>query len=131
MAYCANTDVQAEFKSLTYNSAGVTSAKVDEWITQADAYINSKVGVKYLVPVTSAASPISFSVLKMISTWLVADRVKDILYTLTGTPSADQNSKQGDLKLSDATLVSSSDGVSSFSYENGEEHTFQKNVNQW
>lgn len=147
MAYCTNTNVQNETKGLDYASSGaaITSIKVDEFISQADAYIDSRIGLKYSTPVTATES---LKILKQISTWLVVDRVKDILTTRTGNAQRDQTSEPvvtpgtkaermlkdivaGNILLSDATLRSSSDGVHSFTYDEGEEHTFEKGVDQW
>lgn len=145
MAYCTNSDVQAEFKSLTYTSGLITSAKVDEWIAQADAYINARIGLKYQTPVTDADA---LSILKTISVWFVAYRVKDILITSTGSPAVDQNSQprndymklaearlqliiDGKLPLPNTSLANSTDGVKSYSYANSIEHTFKKDVAQW
>lgn len=146
MAYCTYTDVQNECKGLDLNaSSAVTSSKITTFITQADAYINSKIGLKYVTPVTGTEALL---VLQMISSWLVVDRVKDILTTRTGNAQRDQTSEPvvtpgmkaermlkdivaGNLLLSDATLNSSSDGVQSHTYTEGEEHTFQKGEDQW
>ncbi len=147
MAYCVSTDVVAEFKSLDIVSAGVpvTTAKVSEFISQADAIINAKVGLKYEVPVAAGATE-SLKILKQISTWLVANRVKEILRLETGDKKVEllatgnlekkafamlDEIVKGTLKLSDATLATSADGVRSFAVDNDEEHTFKKGEDQW
>jgi len=145
MAYCTSSDVQAEFKALEWNSTAITSAKVTEFIVQADAFINAKLGKRYVTPITGTES---LSIVKMISIYLVADRVKKILYTLTGNQTTDQISERrksmtemalamiddilaGDMDLPDATLRDSSGGVSSYTYENDFEHTLSRDEVQW
>lgn len=146
MAYCTNTEVQNECKGLDYNSSSaITTTKVDAFIGQADAYIDSRLGLRYVTPITGAGALL---VVKMISTYLVADRVQSILKTLTGNAQRDQNNipedtlgkkaermikaiLAGEMTLSDATLVSSSEGVHSTTYDDEIEHTFEQGVDQW
>jgi hypothetical protein len=143
MAYSLNTDVQAEFKNLTYSSNGITSAEVDEFISQEDAYINGIVGRKYETPVTGSDS---LKILKTISVQLVAARVKRILAVKTGIAETDQDSSTnlqamalkkldeialGKLLLSDATLGRASDGVNSFAVSDDLSHIFKRDVQQW
>ncbi len=143
MPYCTPSDVTSEFKKLTLNDSTVSTAKVTEWISQADAYIDGKIGLKYEVPITATEA---LKIVKQISIWLVAGRVKDVLETATGESSTEQVSRgdlakmakaliqeiiEGKLKLSGATLASSSDGVRSFAVDNAEEHTVKKGEDQW
>ncbi len=72
MAYSTNSDIQSEFKSLTYNSNGITSAEVDAFIEQEDAFIDGIVGRKYETPVTGTYA---LRIMKTISVQLVASRV--------------------------------------------------------
>ena len=54
MAYCTYTDVQSEFLKLDLSgNTKVTEAEVTEFIVQADYYIDSKLGNKYIVPARS------------------------------------------------------------------------------
>lgn len=144
MAYSLNTDVQAEFKSLTYNANTVTAAKVDEWIAQADAYIDTMLNSQYVVPITGTAS---LEVVKMISTWLVADRVRDILTLLPGANAASQEFaqdyfkkatelltmlKKGQVTLPDAPLAGDgAGGVSGYAQANGLQPEFKRYSDQW
>ena len=89
MAYSTNSDIQSEFKNLAYSSSGITSAEVDEFIAQEDAYIDGRIGNKYDTPVTASNS---VKILKTISIQLVAARVKTILAVKTGIPVTDQDS---------------------------------------
>lgn len=152
MAYAVYTDVQSEFKKLTFDADSViSSSEVTEWITQSENYINAKIGLKYSVPVSATDSPQSVSILKMVSIWLVADRIKEILTVRTGNSATEQTSDVkityrdkaekmlkdivgGILPLPDATLGSTSDGVKSYSYTEAQSdtpQTFQRAVRQW
>lgn len=145
MAYCTNAEVAAEFKNLTFSGSSTpTSTTVDNWIAQADAEIDSRVGLKYVVPLTGSNALI---IAKQLSTAIVAERVRRTLKIKTSEEATRQDGRAGDtakeardmmtqivegkLKLSDATLASSQDGVASFNVSNGEEHTFEKSVDQW
>ncbi len=143
MSYCLEADVLAEFKNLTLNSTNVSSTNVTEWIAQADAYIDGKVGLKYEVPIAAAAA---LKIVKEIATYLVAARVKRKL-DLDGGDSKVIQLTKGDLKkianemlqeiidgkllLTGATLATSADGVRSFAVDEDEEHTFKKGEDQY
>jgi len=91
MAYCTNSQVLAEFKNLSWaSSGGIASATVDQWITEADTYIDAHVSLKYSTPVSSSVG--GAQLLRTISVWLVADRVQDTLKLLTGNANIDQSS---------------------------------------
>lgn len=143
MSYCTTTDVTNEFRKLALNDETVSTTKVTAWITQADAYINGKLGLRYQVPITGTES---LKIVGLIATWLVAGRVKDTLEIQSGSPKAEQSTKgdlgakaekmlkeivAGEMKLSDATLATSADGVRSFNVDESEEHTFKKGEDQW
>lgn len=148
MAYCLNTDVQAEFKNLNYvSSGGITSGEVDTWIGETDAYINARISLKYSTPITNATDLL---IMKTISVWLTADRVKKRLTTLTGVKGEQSSEPEegwavaaekrleaivtGMLPLANSTLTRSNDGVDSYSYSQAEETeapVFSKGVDQW
>ncbi len=143
MAYSTNSDIQSEFKSLTYNSNGITSAEVDGFIEQEDAFIDGIVGRKYETPITGTYA---LRIMKTISVQLVASRVKRILAVKTGIASTDQDSMgdlfqmaktklddiaEGRLILSDATLARASDGVDSFAVSDDIKHIFKRDEQQW
>ena len=143
MAYSTNSDIQSEFKNLAYSSSGITSAEVDEFIAQEDAYIDGLIGNKYDTPVTGAKS---VKILKNISIQLVAARVKTILAVKTGIPITEQNSESnlavlakekleqivsGALLLSDADLKTANDGVDSFAVSDDIDHVFKRDTDQW
>lgn len=145
MAYAVNADVINEFKALvTSGGAAITTTKIDEWITQAEGLINGMISNKYVTPVTGTES---VKILKMITIWLVADRIKEILKVKNVNEDVDQGVKDGSLykraldmlkdiskgtlPLTDATLLSSQDGLRSYAADVGLEYTFKRNTDQW
>jgi hypothetical protein len=144
MAYAEVTDVQSEFKGITFSTTtAVTTAKIEDFICQADAYINSRIGFIYITPVTSGEA---LEVLKEISIKLVAHRVKKILEVKTGGTVVDQGAVANDraeamamlkeivekkMILIGADLASSSGGINSYASDNSEEYVFEKGVDQW
>jgi hypothetical protein len=143
MAYCTNSDVVNEFKSLNTTDGKITTTKIDTWIAQADAYINGRIGNVYTTPITGAESLL---IIKEISIGLVAQRISRILDTKAISPKGDQYipkdliekaEKRLDMivnrqmVLSDATLKTTHGGVSSYTSDNTVDRTFDLTKNQW
>jgi len=143
MAYSLNSDVIDEFKSLDTTNGVIDTTKIDEWIDQADAYINGRIGLLYETPVTGTES---LKVLKQISIGLVAQRIVHILETKSITPKGDQaipkdlitEAKEKLqmivdrlLLLSDATERSTEQGVRSYTEENTVTRKFDQTKDQW
>lgn len=141
MAYSVAADIESEFKKLSFTTGPVSTAEVTEFIVQADAIIDSKIGRRYVTPVTADAS--ALSILKFISIGCVVQRVRDILEVKNISRQVDQEVKREDigarakklldqianklLDLPGATLVSTGDGVNSFNADNGTEYFHKKN----
>lgn len=144
MAYCETTDVAEEFKSIKFDSPNaIKTTQVERFIEEADALINVTLGSKYLIPITGTNALI---LMRQISLSLVAQRIKDILQVKTADDSKQDTRPDfnkfdpmkmlkalasGSITLTDAVLSSSTDGIKSFNVDNGEEHTFLKNTDQW
>jgi len=145
VAYSIYTDVQAEFKNITFSSSSsVKDTEVTEFITQADAYIDSRLGLKYTVPITGVES---LKICKRLSIWLVTGRIKRILRVKTGVQTGEQDTIDGDLEtlarneiemildglllLSDATLATTADGFRSYAVDEDLEYTFTREDDQW
>lgn len=144
MAYCTSSDVTKEFKNITFSAtSSVTSDDVTEFISQADAFINSQLANKFSVPITGTEA---LKIVKRLSIWLVTGRIKSILKVKTGQDIGDQGTdsdlikmakdelkdiSKGKASLIDAPLFSTSDGVKSFAVDEGLEFTFKKDVDQW
>jgi phage gp36-like protein len=143
MAYCTTDDVKAEFRSLEVSATTViTSTKMAEFIAQAAQEIDSRIGVKYVVPVTAANA---LTVLKQIAVWLVADRCKHILEVKLQAPDTGQSVQKnlrkdaltmltdiidGRILLPGAAMLNSG-GVKSINVSENQEHQFKRNEDQW
>jgi len=147
MGYSTSAEIQSDFKNLTLSTTTlVTTADVEQFIVEADALIDSFIGMKYEVPVTGGAS--ALSLLKLFSRTLVADRVKKIMevkqaqntsanqdtrgaYSTKDVMAALKQIQNGDLKLSGATGLVSNGGFYSHNNANSIEPTFKKGCKQW
>jgi phage gp36-like protein len=147
MAYALVTDIEGEFKNIDFDTNTlVSTADVDRFIAQADALINSYVGMRYSVPITAGTDAVSL--MQMYCTVLVADRIKKILEVKQTTNSAANQEtrgafgtrevlagllaiKNGDMKLDGATLLTSPGGFSSYNVANSIEPQFEKDTEQW
>jgi len=148
MAYATSAHISSEFKDITFSaSTKVTDTEVDRFIEEADAEIDSVLSKRYVTPITGSVSLI---LIRQISIWLVAQRVKDILVVKTGVKGSDQGNLRNDdirldrkaknmlqdivnekLDLVDATFLDSSGGVSSYNVDNNIGHVFDRESNQW
>lgn len=144
MAYCVVEDVKSEFKSLPIDSNGIlTTAKIEGFIAQADAYINGRLASLYTVPITGAESLL---IIKQISIDLVAQRIAHIMEMKGITPKGDQfipkdlGKKAEDrinmilkktLVLSDAAQAIGSSGVASSDSCSETPHSFIAGKVQW
>lgn len=80
MAYCEVTDIQKDFKAITFNSeSAVTPGSLTEIILQESNYIDARIGVKYVTPIVESTYPEAFSILKRICIFRVSDRVRNII----------------------------------------------------
>lgn len=153
--YASNTDVVLEFKALAANGGfttltNVTAAQVDEWCHRASNYIDAKIAGKYSVPVDSTLSPKSFSLLKDICVQLVAPRVAAVLNLKTGDSKTSvggnasdwkklakeqlEEIQSGKMKLTDAVLATTADGVESYVNDNSDTilpPTFTRSGDDW
>ena len=145
MAYSVYADVALEFPGHTFSVSGtrILTGTLTEWISQADAYIDSRIGLIYSTPATGTES---LKVLKNISIQLVAHRVDVNLQIKTPEEDLAQGGPKSrkaladkmlqdivDRKtlLSDATLVNSAGAVSSYAESNSKTFTFTKGTDQW
>ena len=149
MAYATVAQVASEFKSITFSSTTlVTDTEVTRFIAEADAEINAYIGSKYETPIDETEHPNSFILVRQISIWLVADRVREVMQMKNLTPEEIEQGvrppssrkaaldllkkiQKGEINLSDADLVNTDAGVKSFAVDNNLEHTFKRNVDQW
>lgn len=148
MAYAVVADVASEFKDIEFASGTtVTDTEVTEFITQAEALINSFVAKRYQLPITLVDNPDSFSILKWCSVTLVAERVRAIMEVKETAEEVTQGGRRktpadkvkdklkaisvGDIELHDADKISSGSGVGSFSAACDDPFTFERGKDQW
>lgn len=147
MAYSTSSDIQSDFKNITFSTTTlVTSDDVEQFIDEADALIDSYLGMRFQVPVEDDDS--ALNLLKMFSRTLVADRIKKILEVKqTTNQSANQDIRgaystkdvlqqlrdirDGNLNLSGATSLVSGGGFYSNNYTNDVTPIFTKNDKAW
>jgi hypothetical protein len=128
MAYSTITQIQMEFKSITISATSpITINMVNEFIKQTDQFIESRIGLRYIVPITGSSS---LTLIGMISLTLVAERIKRIIEVKGEDPSKNQTPgrtkreqwaldllekiAKNEFILPDAPLLKQSDGVQSY-----------------
>lgn len=148
MPYSTKEEIESDFKNMDFTStSNVTETDVDGFILEADALINSYVGMKYVIPVTADAT--SLSLLKLFSRTLVADRIKKILevkqetskganqdvrgaYSTKDVMAALEKIKKDQLMLPGAeTLVGDGGTFYSSNYANSVCPVVEKDSKQW
>jgi len=148
MAYTTYTEIEADFKNITFASSGssIIQSEVTQFIVESDALINSYVGSRYSIPVTSGDG---LNLLKLLSRSLVSARIKRILevkqekqtdanQSVTGvllSPTAVikilENIRDDKLNLDGAISLVSSNGFYSNNYSNDVEPVIKKDEKQW
>lgn len=149
MTYCQVSDIQSDFKDIVFNTtSSVTDTEVEKFIQEEGAFINSMICSRYVVPVIENDSPNAFLVLKRIAIFLVADRVRHVLYVKTGRDASDQDTKglrslsrnprkdleairDGKSKLSDAVKVQECIGFDVGTDQTCSENLFDTTKQQW
>lgn len=144
-SYATNAHVASEFKDITFSgTTKVTSTEVDDFIDQAEAEINARVGKKYEVPLTNASDIL---IARQIVVWMVSDRVRKIIQVKDiggeelkqgvrppgGRKEAMALLKEivsGEMELA-SDLKSSHNGVKSFSVDIEDPNTFERYVDEW
>lgn len=145
-AYASVNDVKSEFKNLTISTdTPITTSEVNSFIDQEEAYVNSRLSGLYEIPITGTES---LKIMKMITVWCVADRIREIMQVKNiSEPKVQQGTRAGgsckrareilkelrsrDTVLEDAVFKSTDGGFDSFTVQQGLENKFKKNVDQW
>lgn len=143
MAYATATQIASEAKLSGAFSASTnpTDTKVAEIIAEVEADIDSVISTRYVVPLSNASDIL---IARGISVVLCAERVREIMgFTVSAnieqqniTTLADkartklQAIVEGRMKLN-ATEVSSTAGVRSYTRENGVTPVFDRSIKQW
>ena len=148
MGYCTIQNIKSDFKGIEIEDAGtsIVTSEAQEIIDQTTAYINGRIGLKYVTPVTGGDD--ALLILKSICLYICGERVKNILEVKTGSGQLESDKKQpsnvartpkddlelivkGLLLLDGATLRGSEQGLSSFNSDNCIVHTIDVTRQQW
>ncbi len=147
MAYTTYTEIQSDFKDMTFSTTTlVTSTDVTQFIVEADSLINAYVGARYTVPVTTGDGA---NLLKLLSRCLVSGRIKKLL-EVKQEKATDANQsvigvllsptqvmkilndiKNDELTLAGASSLVSGLGFYSENYTNDVEPVITKDTRQW
>lgn len=144
MAYSTLALVTSEFKAVSFTAtSAVKDIEVEQWIIEADAYIDGRIGLIYSTPVTGTKS---LEILKTISIGIVAQRIARVMEVKSTTAKGDQlipkdlileAEKKLDmivnrqLLLSDASFISTTQGVKSYTSSNTVLRAFDQSKAQW
>jgi phage gp36-like protein len=102
MAYTQYSEIQSDFKDITFAAGqNVTDTDVTQFIVEADALINSYVGQKYVVPVTTGDG---LNLLKLYSRCLVTARIKRLM-EVKQEKSTDANQNVTSVLLSPSQVI--------------------------
>lgn len=147
-AYCQVSDVQSDFKSISFTSgSNVTDAAVTGFITEASALIDSYVGQRWVTPISGDAG--SLALMSLYCRTLVSERIRGIMANKQ-TTNADANQEvrgvgyktsdvmqalkdisTGLIQLSGASLVNANASFKSNNFDRGIQARFHKNRRQW
>ena len=146
MAYCTIDDIKADFRDIEFSAkAALTEAEIEVFIDEESAYIDSRIGNRYITPITG---PNSLLVTKKVCTFLVSARVRAVLeikviarvkseFRDTSSVVARRPEKMltdislGHILLIDAPLISAETGISSFNVDNNVVPFFDTTKQQW
>jgi phage gp36-like protein len=145
--YTSATEIQGDFKDLTFTAtSNVKDSDVTGFIVEADALINSYVGARYSVPVTSGDG---LNLLKLCSRSLVSARIKKIMEVKQDKgQDANQNVvgvllsptavmkiladiRDDKINLDGGTLLVSGNGFYSYNAKNDIQPVIKKDEKQW
>jgi|WetSurMetagenome_2_1015567.scaffolds.fasta_scaffold180052_3 hypothetical protein len=142
MAYSSASDIQALIKWVVFStSSKVTLAELDNYISDADAFINSKLERVYVVPITHLND---IEILKYISARFAACEVAQVLILQAGGKIPDivtQWRKDATERLAlildltidlpNTTKLVSSNGLYSYTYNGNEENDYEDTPPIW
>ena len=147
MAYTTKEEIQADFKDLTFTTtSNVKIVDVEQFIIESDALINSYIGERYVVPVTTGEG---LQLLKLYSRLLTTARIKKImevkqdkgqdanqnvvgvLMSPAAIIKALESIRDGKSSLVGATLLTNSGGFFNNNVSNDVEAVMKKDEKQW
>ncbi len=147
MAYTTYTEIQSDFKDITFSTTtNVTATDVTQFIVEADSLVNAYVAKRYTVPVTAGDG---LNLLKLCSRSLVTARIKRLMEVVQEKSTEANQAVQGVLlsptavmkiltdirddliDLTGATLLESSRGFYSKNVAEEITPTIEKSTKQW
>lgn len=153
MSYATVDNIKSMFRDFSDNAdAAVTDAEIQEFLDDADAIIDAKIGTLYTLPITIGDNPKSWAILRRLESFKVAAIVDDILNSygeadkkpmwgkrahelmLELVPPIDKKTcKQCEptMKLLDATYLGTNMQKSKIKLSQTTEPIFQKGVDKW
>lgn len=152
MSYATIDNVKSLFRDFADNpDAAVTDDELQEFLDDANAIVNAKIGTLYAMPITEIDNPESFKILRRLETFKVACVVDDILNSYGEAdkkpmwckkatelmnelvPPKKANCKQCEptMKLPDALYLGTSTQRGKIKISATEGTVFRKNENNW
>ena len=148
MAYTTAAEIQADFKNIDFSATGaaIATAAVTQFIVEADALINSFVGVRYVTPISSGDG---LNLMKLLSRSLVSARIRGMLEVKQAqSANANQNVQTAFLSVAQvmkiltdirndvlgvdgAVPLVTSNGFFSNNYANDIQPKVEKDTKQW
>ena len=104
MAYTTYSEIEADFKDITFSAStgNVRQADVTQFIVEADSLINAYVAKRYTTPVTGSGE--GLSLLKLCSRSLVTARIKKLMEVVQEKSTEANQAVQGVLLSPSAVM---------------------------
>ncbi len=149
MSYATASDIEKEFKNITFDTGdAIQASEVTGFIEEEEAVINSTISNRYVIPITGT---VSILVMKNITIAFVAYRVAKILNLKKNEPIPEQfvpqnlnegatrrlaqkllfDIRNGIVELNDAVGVTKDNGVTGYNANNEIEPIFERDKVQW
>ena len=143
MAYHTEAQVSVDVKVIFSSSTKPTSLEVQRIILETEQEIDSRIGVRYAVPVTNATDLL---LITRIARAVTTERLRGIMQVITGNKAEGQDPLalsgttargmldqivEGTLVLLNTIKRNSHDGVKDYNYANDIEGSFKTDEEQW
>lgn len=145
MSYVTQEMVEGEFRGIDFSASktAISTDDLNRFIVEADMEINSRLAVKYATPVTDSNALI---IVRRISIKLIKHRIEGILAVKNPSTKIEQGDAKtlrdealeeladlasGKSILIGATLLTTADGVKSYTSSSSYERKFNSCKEQW